>query len=82
MPRRCSPPLKTDDYDPLERAGVLLCLADAIEQRRLPGRASPAACRVKGRALVLEEIGLDAWDDPQLTARFRKAFGKELKVGA
>ena len=81
-PRRCSPPLKTDDFDPLERAGVLLCLADAIEQRRLPGRASPAACRIKGRAFVLEETGLEAWEDPQVAARFRKAFGKDLKVGA
>lgn len=81
-PRRCTPPLREDDYDSLERSGVLLCLADAIERRRLPGRASAALCRVRGRSLVLEEPCLVAWNDPLLAARFRNAFGKELKVAA
>ncbi|MFN2425244.1 MAG: hypothetical protein ABR587_02210 [Candidatus Binatia bacterium] len=79
-PRRCSPPLRADDYDCVDRAGVLLCLADVIEQRRLPGRASGATGRAKGRAFVLEEAGLAAWVDEEIDARFRKAFGKDLKV--
>lgn len=80
-PNRAAPPLAEDDFDALERAGVLLALAEAIESRRLPGRPSPAAGGVRGRSFVVEEPGLEAWDDPVLAARFRKAFGKELRSG-
>lgn len=80
-PSRASPPLKADDYDALERAGVILALAEAIETRRLPGRPAPAAGGVRGRSFVVEEPGLEAWEDPALAARFRKAFGKELRSG-
>lgn len=81
-PHRAAPPLREEDFDPLERAGVLLCLADAIEQRRLPGRPSDAVFHAKGRAFVLGEGGLEAWGDAQVSGRFKKAFGKELKVEA
>ncbi len=79
-PALCSPPLDPDDFEALERAGVLLCLAGAIEERRLPGRAAPAACSVRGRSFVLAETGMKAWKDDQLSTRFRKAFGKDLKI--
>ena len=57
-PALCSPPLDPDDFEALERAGVLLSLAGAIEERRLPGRAVPAACSVRGRSFVLAETGM------------------------
>jgi exopolyphosphatase/guanosine-5'-triphosphate,3'-diphosphate pyrophosphatase len=79
-PALCSPPLDPDDFDALERAGVLLCLAGAIEERRLPGRGAPAACTVRGRTFVLAETGMRSWKDEQLSTRFRKAFGKDLKI--
>jgi exopolyphosphatase/guanosine-5'-triphosphate,3'-diphosphate pyrophosphatase len=81
-PALCSPPLDPDDFDALERAGVLLSLAGTIEERRLPGRASAAACSVRGRSFVLAESGMKAWKDDQLATRFRKAFGKDLKIVA
>jgi exopolyphosphatase/guanosine-5'-triphosphate,3'-diphosphate pyrophosphatase len=79
-PAPFSPPLDSDDFDALERAGVLLCLAGVIEERRLPGRAAPAACSLRGKSFTLAETGMKAWKDDQLSNRFRKAFGKELKV--
>ena len=79
-PRRCSPPVGEDDYDPLERAGVLLGLANAIEQRRLAGRSVAVTGRSTGREFVLREEGLKSWDNASLARRFREAFGKELKT--
>jgi exopolyphosphatase/guanosine-5'-triphosphate,3'-diphosphate pyrophosphatase len=79
-PHRCSPPLGENDYDALERAGLVLGLADAIEQRRKPG--PPAAVRglSTGRAFVLRDAGLADWSDPEFAKRFREAFGKDLQV--
>lgn len=79
-PRRCAPPLEKNDFDQLERAGVLMALAEAIEQRRPPGPASPATGRMRGEAFVLDEDVLQAWEDSRLESRFRKAFDKELRV--
>lgn len=79
-PRRCSPPVGEDDYDALERAGVMLYLAEAVEQRRAPGRAAAITARSTGRAFVLREPGLTSWDDTDFAKRFRDAFGKELKT--
>jgi len=77
-PRYCSPPLVQDDFDALERAGVILGLADAIERRRPPGPPEPVSARAAGRAFVLTEEGMASWRDPELEKRFRDAFGKEL----
>lgn len=81
-PHRCTPPLVEDDYDALERAGVLLCLADAIEQRRPPGPPSAAKGRATGRAFVIREASLTDWRDPDFAKRFRDAFGRELQATA
>ena len=44
-------PLVTDeDEEPLERAAVLLSLADEITERTPPGSAAAIACRTQGRA--------------------------------
>lgn len=80
-PRRCSPPLGEDDYDALERAGIVLCLADLVEQRRLPGPPSAVSTRTTGREFVLREPGMDAWEDADFARRFRDAFGKDLRTG-
>jgi exopolyphosphatase / guanosine-5'-triphosphate,3'-diphosphate pyrophosphatase len=81
-PRKCSPPLIDDDFDALERAGVILCLSDAMEQRRLPGIATAARSRSKNGAFVLVEEGMTSWDDSGVSKRFKHAFGKELQFEA
>lgn len=81
-PHRCSPPLGEDDYDALERAGVLLCLADLLEQRRPPGPPSAVAGRSSGREFVIRDEALVDWEGGDFPQRFRAAFGLKLKFGA
>lgn len=81
-PHRCTPPLGEDDYDALERAGVLLCLADAIEQRKPPSPPAAVKARATGRQYVLREAALADWKDPDFARRFREAFGRELQATA
>jgi exopolyphosphatase/guanosine-5'-triphosphate,3'-diphosphate pyrophosphatase len=81
-PHRCTPPLGEDDYDALERAGVLLCLADAIEQRRPPAPPAAVKGRTTGRSFVVREAALADWKDPDFAKRFREAFGRELQATA
>ena len=81
-PHRCTPPLVEDDFDALERAGVLLCLADAVEQRRAPGPPSAVKGRATGRTFVIREAALADWKDPEFAKRFRDAFGRELQAAA
>lgn len=79
-PRRCSPPLTQDDHDALERAGIVLALADAVDQRaRLSSRIAVRG-RSSGRHFLLRGVGLDDWCDEGLEKRFREAFGRELKT--
>lgn len=79
-PHRCTPPLVEDDYDALERAGLILCLADAIEQRRPLGPPAAVKGRTTGRSFVLQEASLADWKDPDFAKRFRDAFGRELQA--
>jgi exopolyphosphatase/pppGpp-phosphohydrolase len=78
-PHKCSPPLGEDDYDALERAGIVLCLADLIECRRPPGRAAAVVGRTTAREFVIRETVMADWKDRDFAGRFRAAFGKELK---
>jgi exopolyphosphatase/pppGpp-phosphohydrolase len=77
-PRKCSPPLVVDDFDALERAGILLGLSDAIEQRRPPGLSTGVRGRTENQVFVISDSGMTSWEDAYLTKRFREAFGKEL----
>jgi exopolyphosphatase/guanosine-5'-triphosphate,3'-diphosphate pyrophosphatase len=80
-PHICSPPLGEDDYDALERAGLLLCLSDIIEKRRLAPAGSRVSLRTTGREFILREPGMTAWKESEVSKRFRNAFGRELKIG-
>jgi len=81
-PHKCSPPLVEDDFDALERAGVLLCVADAIEQRRPPGVATGVRARVRNQAFVVTDAGMTSWEDEQVSRRFQQAFGKTIEFVA
>jgi exopolyphosphatase/guanosine-5'-triphosphate,3'-diphosphate pyrophosphatase len=81
-PKRARPLLQEEDHDPLERAGLALSLADAIEQRLPPGRMAQTASRSLVDAFVVHEPALASWEGLELRARFRRAFGKELRVAA
>ena len=81
-PKRARPLLQKEDHDPLERAGLALSLACAIEQRLPPGRTAHVVSRSLVDAFVVREPALVAWEGLELRARFWKAFGKELRVAA
>jgi len=72
------PLLRSGDRAPLERAAVVLALADRIESRLPPGRAPLLSCEVRRKEVRLNESYLDAWRDPDFCGRFQRAFGKEL----
>jgi exopolyphosphatase/guanosine-5'-triphosphate,3'-diphosphate pyrophosphatase len=74
------PLLHEDDLAVLERAAVVLALADRVEQRLPPGRAPLVACTVTRQTVRLGEPFLAAWEDTEFAERFGRAFGKRLEM--
>jgi exopolyphosphatase/guanosine-5'-triphosphate,3'-diphosphate pyrophosphatase len=73
-------PLIADaDRPHLQRAAVLLALADAIEARCPRGRAIAVTCTV-GRRVTVSVPQLLSWHPSDLGHRFERVFGKSLVV--
>lgn len=79
-PKRYRPLLRKQDQPVLDRAGILLALADQIEHRLAPGATPEVRCRATVGAALLETPALSDWDVPWCRSRFQHAFGKELRV--
>jgi len=79
-PMRYSPLLGREDRDTVERAGVLLALADDLEERCPPGVALTLAARLVEGGVVVEMPALGGWRPRALNKRFARAFGRELIV--
>jgi exopolyphosphatase/guanosine-5'-triphosphate,3'-diphosphate pyrophosphatase len=79
-PTRYSPLLGREDRDPVERAGVLLALADDLEERCPPGVALSLTARLVEGGVVVEMPALAGWRPRALNKRFARAFGRELVV--
>jgi exopolyphosphatase/pppGpp-phosphohydrolase len=62
----------------LDRAAVILALADEIEQR-CPRGTIPISCEV-GRRVTLSVPSLPSWRTKDLDHRFERAFGRALIV--
>ena len=77
---RYSPLLGREDRDTVERAGVLLALADDLEERCPPGVALTLAARLVEGGVVVEMPALGGWRPRALNKRFARAFGRELIV--
>jgi exopolyphosphatase/guanosine-5'-triphosphate,3'-diphosphate pyrophosphatase len=74
-------PLVTDeDEEPLERAAVLLALADEITERTPPASRATLGCQVRGDQVVVSVKALPSWSVKGLADRFAGAFGRKLKV--
>jgi exopolyphosphatase/guanosine-5'-triphosphate,3'-diphosphate pyrophosphatase len=73
------PLLDRDDRPMLTRHGLLLDLADEIEQRLPPGIPDGVSCEVQKRSIVLNAPVLDPWRRDALSRRFRTSFGKRLQ---
>lgn len=74
------PLLAKPDRGPVVRAGVVLALADDIEERCPPGSAIAVRVSLDESAAAISVPALLAWRPRGLDERFEKAFGRTLSV--
>ena len=77
---RYEPLLHAADVPEIERAAVLLELADDIAERCPPGARVRLSCRVSKREVQVSVRGLVGWRPRRIGPRFEKAFGRRLRV--
>jgi exopolyphosphatase/guanosine-5'-triphosphate,3'-diphosphate pyrophosphatase len=79
-PARYAPLLGEDDWDAVERAALILALADDIEERCPRETSIDLDCRIRGRHVVLTVAPLAGWRARALGPRFERVFGRTLTV--
>jgi len=79
-PRSYGPILGRDDRLALERAAVILALADEVTERCPPGSPARLECRLRGGEAVVSIPALGSWRVRGLPERFERAFGRRLRV--
>jgi exopolyphosphatase/pppGpp-phosphohydrolase len=79
-PRSFAPLVTREDRRPIERASVLLTLADEITERCAPGSAPVVRCRSGRGEVTLVVPALASWGVRGLEGRFAGAFGRRLRV--
>ena len=68
------------DAGALERAALILAIADEVERRAVPGKRPPIGCSVEAEQFLLSTRGEAPWTLAGLGDRFQKAFGRGLVV--
>lgn len=79
-PRDLAPLVTGADRDRIERAAVLLLLADDLEERCSKRRPVAVRCWVGKRQVTLDVRSLAGWRPRGVGPRFERAFGKALVV--
>ncbi|HEY3119326.1 MAG TPA: Ppx/GppA phosphatase family protein [Vicinamibacteria bacterium] len=79
--RRLAPLITPQDLPALERAAVILNLADDIEERCPPGVPLAVECRLGRQEIQVTVPQLVAWRPRKIAPRFERAFGRALVVG-
>jgi exopolyphosphatase/guanosine-5'-triphosphate,3'-diphosphate pyrophosphatase len=79
-PRSYSPLIVRADQPGIERAAVVVALADEITERCAPGSPSDLSCRLRGDEAVVVVPALDSWAVRKLPERFERAFGRRLQL--
>jgi exopolyphosphatase/guanosine-5'-triphosphate,3'-diphosphate pyrophosphatase len=79
--KRLSPLVTAEDIPAVERAAVILRVADDIEERCPPGQALTLECRRGPHEVTVSVPQLVAWRPRKITPRFERAFGRTLVVG-
>ena len=79
-PRSYSPLVGPEDRAGLERASVVLSVADEITERCAPGSSGTVACRLRSGEAVVTVPALESWAVRKLPERFERAFGRKLTV--
>ncbi|HSD28576.1 MAG TPA: hypothetical protein VLL75_14835, partial [Vicinamibacteria bacterium] len=80
LSRSLAPLVTREDRAAVERAAVLLTLADEITERCAPGSAPKLRCRIRGREATIVVPALASWGVRGLDGRFEAAFGRRLRV--
>jgi exopolyphosphatase/pppGpp-phosphohydrolase len=80
--RPLTPILKGEDREGVERAGLVLALADDIEERSPRGSAIEVRCEVTRHEVRLAVPALAGWRPRGLGVRFERTFGRRLVVRA
>jgi exopolyphosphatase/pppGpp-phosphohydrolase len=78
--RSLAPLVTREDRAAVERAAVLLTLADEITERCGPGSAPTVQCRVRESEAVVTAPALASWGVRGLDERFEAAFGRRLRI--
>jgi exopolyphosphatase/guanosine-5'-triphosphate,3'-diphosphate pyrophosphatase len=78
--RSYAPLLTGDDRQPVERAAVVLQLADDLQERCARGSEPVLECRLGRREVVLVVPALAGWRPRALGQRFERAFERALVV--
>jgi len=76
-----APLLDAGDRRAVERAAVVLALADDVEERCHPGVPLSPSISVRKQSVVLVVPELLGWRPRRIGERFRQAFDRELVVG-
>jgi exopolyphosphatase/guanosine-5'-triphosphate,3'-diphosphate pyrophosphatase len=75
-----APLLTPEDRPAVERAAVLLAVADDIEERCPRGVQLSLNCQVRKDQVVVSVPALGGWRPRTIARRFEKAFGRKLAV--
>ena len=78
--RSLAPLVSREDEEPLERAAVLLALADEITERTPPGVRTAIDCHVRRGEVLIRVSSLPSWGVRGLGGRFESAFHRKLRV--
>jgi exopolyphosphatase/guanosine-5'-triphosphate,3'-diphosphate pyrophosphatase len=78
--RSYAPLLVSEDGPNVQRAGVLLALADDIEERCPRGAAITLECRVRKDEAMVTVPQLGGWRERKIGPRFERAFDRKLVV--
>jgi exopolyphosphatase/guanosine-5'-triphosphate,3'-diphosphate pyrophosphatase len=80
--KRLSPLVGADDIPAIERAAVVLRVADDIEERCPPGPPLTLECRRGPHEVRVVVPQLVAWRPRKIAPRFERAFGRVLVVSS
>jgi exopolyphosphatase/guanosine-5'-triphosphate,3'-diphosphate pyrophosphatase len=72
--------LESEDADLVQRAAVLMGLADEIERRLAPGVPGIVTCMVRAREVVVRAPVTPGWWLERSEKRFHGVFGRKLRV--
>lgn len=78
--RPLNPILKSEDRDDVEQAGLIVALADDIEERCPRGAVIDVRCTVTKDEVRLDVPALAGWRPRGLGHRFERTFGRRLSV--